>query len=211
MKPAALIEPAALDPVVVGLDRRPGPPVRRVGVTAVQAGEGVTTLSGQLARTYARRGYATVLIEANWQAPRLAAEHGLVGQAGFADIVAGDVAPMKGVHAVADNLAIVPAGRSEAIRRVGLDDLRVVDFLGLVDARYDLAILDCPPVSQIGDTAALAPVLDGFIVVVGAERTRRVVAERAVSDLEAAGGEVLGVVLNRCRRPIPRWIYRWLG
>ncbi|MCJ2107553.1 CpsD/CapB family tyrosine-protein kinase [Methylobacterium sp. E-041] len=213
---AAFHDPAVpdrldLEPALVQLNRREGPPLRRIGVTAVQAGDGVTSLSRQLAGLYARRDLDVVLIEANWAKPALAAAYGLSGKPGFADIVLGAVAPLDGVHAVADGFHVVPAGTPASIREAGLDDVRVEAFLGLVDQRYHLAILDCAPIGQIGDTAALSPLVDGFVVVVGAERTRRVVAEQAMRDLDAAGGTALGVVLNRTRRPIPDWLYRRLG
>lgn len=208
---AALPDMSLLEPALVQLNRREGPPLRRIGVTAVQAGDGVTALGRQLAGLYARRDLDVVLIEANWERPALAAAYGLTGKPGFADIVIGAVAPLDGVHAVADGFHLVPAGTTAAIRDAGLDDARVEAFLGLVDQRYHLAILDCAPIGRIGDTAALAPHVDGFVVVVGAERTRRVVAEQAMRDLDAVGGTALGVVLNRTRHPIPPWLYRRLG
>lgn len=207
---APKIDPAILEPALVQLTRHEAR-VRRVGVTAVQPGEGVSTLARELAGAYARRGRSAVLIEANWSRPSLAESYGLTGQPGFADIVAGTVAPSRGVHPVADNLSVVPAGSPSAIRQATLDDGRVEDFLALVDDRFELAIVDCEPITEIGDAAALSPFVDGFIVVIGAERTRRAVAQRALADLKAAGGAPLGVVLNRTRRPIPRWLYRWLG
>ncbi|MEE7502438.1 CpsD/CapB family tyrosine-protein kinase [Methylobacterium mesophilicum] len=207
---APKIDPAILEPALVQLTRHEAR-VRRVGLTAVQPGEGVSTLARELTGACARRGRSAVLIEANWSRPSLAQAYGLVGRPGFADIVAGAVAPSRGVHAVAENLSVVPAGSPSAIREATLDDGRVEDFLALVDDRFDIAIVDCEPITEIGDAAALSPFVDGFIVVIGAERTRRAVAQRALADLKAAGGAPLGVVLNRTRRPIPRWLYRWLG
>ncbi|MBP29600.1 CpsD/CapB family tyrosine-protein kinase [Methylobacterium sp.] len=207
---APRIDPAILEPALVQLTRNEAR-VRRVGITAVQTGEGVSTLARELAGAYARRGRSAVLIEANWSRPSLAEAYGLIGRPGFADIVAGAVAPSRGVHAVADGLSLVPAGTPAAIRKATLDDGRVEDFLALVDERFDLALVDCEPITEIGDAAALSPFVDGFIVVIGAERTRRAVAQQALADLRAAGGAPLGVVLNRTRRPIPKWLYRWLG
>ncbi|AWV14632.1 MULTISPECIES: CpsD/CapB family tyrosine-protein kinase [Methylobacterium] len=207
---APRIDPAILEPALVQLTRNEAR-VRRVGITAVQTGEGVSTLARELAGAYARRGRSAVLIEANWSRPSLAEAYGLIGRPGFADIVAGAVAPSRGVHAVADGLSVVPAGTPAAIRKATLDDGRVEDFLALVDERFDLALVDCEPITEIGDAAALSPFVDGFIVVIGAERTRRAVAQQALADLRAAGGAPLGVVLNRTRRPIPKWLYRWLG
>lgn len=210
--PAAL-DPAALEPALVQLARHEAARdtrLRRVGVTAVQSGEGVSTLARGLAAAYARRGREVALIEANWMQPSLADAFGLSGAPGFADIVAGEVAPSCGVHRVGEGLSVVPAGSAAACRRATLDDGRVEDFLALVADRFDLAVLDCEPIREIGDAAALSPFVDGFVVVIGAERTRRAVAERALADLRAAGGATLGVVLNRTRRPIPGWLYRRL-
>ncbi|GJE14863.1 MULTISPECIES: CpsD/CapB family tyrosine-protein kinase [Methylobacterium] len=204
------IDPAVLEPALIQLNRQAAR-LRRVGITAVQPGEGVSTLARELAGAYARRDRNTVLIEANWSRPSLAKAYGLAGRPGFADIVVGEVSPSRGVHAVADGFSVVPAGSAAAIRRATLDDGRVEDFLALVDERFDLAIVDCEPITEIGDAAALSPFVDGFIVVIGAERTRRAVAQRALADLKAAGGAPLGIVLNRTRRPIPKWLYRWLG
>ncbi len=204
------IDPAVIEPALLQLARHETR-LRRVGVTAVQSGEGVSTVARELAGAFARRGRSVVLIEANWSRPSLAGAYGLSGVPGLADIVAGEVAPGHGAHKVADGLSVVPAGSTAAIRRATLDDGRVEDFLTLVDGRFDLAILDCEPIREIGDAAALSPFVDGFIVVIGAERTRRAVAERALADLQAAGGAPLGIVLNRTRRPIPNWLYRRLG
>ncbi|MGT2487021.1 CpsD/CapB family tyrosine-protein kinase [Methylobacterium oryzae CBMB20] len=153
---APKIDPAILEPALVQLTRHEAR-VRRVGVTAVQPGEGVSTLARELAGAYARRGRSAVLIEANWSRPSLAEAYGLTGQPGFADIVAGTVAPSRGVHPVADNLSVVPAGSPSAIRQATLDDGRVEDFLALVDDRFELAIVDCEPITEIGDAAALSP------------------------------------------------------
>ncbi|TXM88656.1 CpsD/CapB family tyrosine-protein kinase, partial [Methylobacterium sp. WL103] len=94
----AVPDRAVLEPALVQLNRREGPPLRRIGVTAVQAGDGVTSLSRQLAGLYARRDLDVVLIEANWAKPALAAAYGLAGKPGFADIVVGAAAPLDGVH-----------------------------------------------------------------------------------------------------------------
>ncbi|XYD07631.1 chromosome partitioning protein [Methylobacterium sp. NMS12] len=153
---APKIDPAILEPALVQLTRHESR-VRRVGVTAVQPGEGVSTLARELAGAYARRGRSAVLVEANWSRPSLAEAFGLTGQPGFADIVAGAVAPSRGVHAIDDNLSVVPAGSPSAIRKATLDDGRVEDFLALVDDRFDLAIVDCEPITEIGDAAALSP------------------------------------------------------
>jgi Mrp family chromosome partitioning ATPase len=52
--------------------------------------------------------------------------------------------------------------------------------------------------------------VDGVILVITYDKTRRQVAVRAKKDLEDAGANILGVVINRRKYYIPDWIYRRL-
>jgi Mrp family chromosome partitioning ATPase len=52
--------------------------------------------------------------------------------------------------------------------------------------------------------------VDGVVMVIESGKTRKQVALRAKKDIVEAGGKVLGVVLNKRRYHIPKWIYRRL-
>ena len=82
--------------------------------------------------------------------------------------------------------------------------------LGMVRERYDCVVIDCPPLNEANGAMVLAGRADAVILVVEAERVRREVIQRALSVLEDSGAHVLGVVLNKRRYPIPRFIYKML-
>ncbi|MBX9635360.1 MAG: hypothetical protein K2X44_10305 [Magnetospirillum sp.] len=71
----------------------------------------------------------------------------------------------------------------------------------------DLIILDTPPVLSSPLAQALAPTVDGIILVVEAERTRTDVALAAKRALASAGANILGVVLNKRRYHVPKLLY----
>jgi succinoglycan biosynthesis transport protein ExoP len=75
---------------------------------------------------------------------------------------------------------------------------------------YDLILIDPPPLQRSAAALALAPFADITLAVIEAERTRAAVARNLVDRVESAGGEVLGVILNKRRFYIPRMIYSWL-
>ena len=75
---------------------------------------------------------------------------------------------------------------------------------------YDLILIDPPALQRSAAALALAPFADITLAVVEAERTRAAVARNLVDRVESAGGEVLGVILNKRRFYIPRMIYSWL-
>jgi Mrp family chromosome partitioning ATPase len=71
-------------------------------------------------------------------------------------------------------------------------------------------LFDSPAINASGDALAIASKVDGVVLVVLSDKTRREVAQSAVRRLEAARAKVLGVVLNRRKMPIPEWIYKRL-
>ena len=62
--------------------------------------------------------------------------------------------------------------------------------------RYDLVLIDTPPLLSVTDAAALAPATDGVIVVVKPGVTKLSALQQALEQLQAVGARVLGVVLN---------------
>lgn len=75
---------------------------------------------------------------------------------------------------------------------------------------YDLILLDSPPVNNSPKALAICQKVDGVILVVEAEKTRWRVAESAKRRIVKAGGNILGVVLNKRRYYIPATIYNRL-
>lgn len=84
------------------------------------------------------------------------------------------------------------------------------EFLKRARSRYDLIAIDSPPLSASSAATIIATKADGVILVIEAERVRREVIQRAVTQLEDAGAHLLGVVLNKRRFPIPNFIYRMI-
>jgi Mrp family chromosome partitioning ATPase len=75
---------------------------------------------------------------------------------------------------------------------------------------FDYTLIDCPSVESSYMAATLAPNVDGVILVVEADRTKRDQIRRAQQTIEMANGELLGLVLNKRRYAVPRWLYRML-
>lgn len=73
--------------------------------------------------------------------------------------------------------------------------------------RAELVVADTPPLQVSPLSLAMAPTVDGVILLVEAERTRAEVARAARDMLLACGANILGVVLNKRRFHIPRRLY----
>lgn len=93
-------------------------------------------------------------------------------------------------------LSLLPCG---AVDRNAGETLKAGPFRSLlteVSNDFDVIILDTPPSMVSADAVILAPVADDVLLVVLAGHTNREAAERAHQQLSAAGGNVIGAVLN---------------
>ena len=108
-----------------------------------------------------------------------------------------------------DVLAVDVPGRDEASRLDVAPLLR--RMLDETKSGYDLILIDSPPLLASSQAWAICSVVPRMVLVAESGRTRREVLHRAQKDLAQAKVAVLGSVLNKQDRYIPRWLYRMLA
>lgn len=79
-----------------------------------------------------------------------------------------------------------------------------------LSAATDLILLDTPSAVRSASGLAVAPTADGVVLVIEANRSGYATVRRAKEDIERSGGHLLGVVLNKKRRYLPRFLERWV-
>ena len=85
-----------------------------------------------------------------------------------------------------------------------------VDVLRTLRAAYAHTLIDCPSIGASHEATVLAPNVDGVVLVVEADRTKRDQILRARQTIEMAQGELMALVLNKRRHVVPEWLYRML-
>jgi succinoglycan biosynthesis transport protein ExoP len=189
----------------------------RQGTTATRAilvvsavhGEGSSTVARELAILLSRDGLTSaVLVDANLRAPSQHKAFGFERGGGLTEVVT-QVLPLD--QAVRNGhrspVPLLTSGRpaSHPTRILASPSLRAA--LNGLRAKYDWVIVDGPPITVYSDAGILAPLMDGVVLVVRAERTRWEVAEQAKRILDESGARLLGAVLSRRRYHIPRALY----
>ena len=84
---------------------------------------------------------------------------------------------------------------------------RLQSMLDMLRANHPVIVMDTPP-SDAPESAAVSRFCDGSVLVVAAGQTKQWEIENAKSLLERLGGQTVGVVLNRERSVMPRWLGR---
>jgi capsular exopolysaccharide synthesis family protein len=168
-------------------------------VTSAQPLEGKTTTACNIAMALAYGGARVLLIDADMRRPglhrplRLTNERGLsqvlIGQARVRDVIQRTVDP---------NLLAITAGSTPPNPSELLASERMKTLISnLSHGPFDWIIIDTPPVLAVTDAVILAPLVNGVTFVVGAEMTRRRLAERALETIMAAPPKSAAVVLNK--------------
>lgn len=174
-----------------------GTTLRSLVVTSAVAREGRSAVACNLAVCLAQAGTRVVLLEADMRRPTLAASIGVDDAAGLTSVLSG----RKGAEFVLqtwgrDGLAVIPAGPVPANPSELLGSKRMVELLADLEHRFDLVVLDAPPLLPVTDTAVLSQACDATVLVVRYGKTRRQQVSRAVEALAAVDVRLLGTVLT---------------
>ncbi|HOS80975.1 MAG TPA: capsular biosynthesis protein, partial [Anaerolineae bacterium] len=84
---------------------------------------------------------------------------------------------------------------------------RMRQLLEGLASEADVVVVDSPPVLSMADAAVLAQAVDGVLLAVEANKTRRGAAQDAVLSLQQIGANVLGVVLTQVPQRNSRYYY----
>jgi capsular exopolysaccharide synthesis family protein len=168
-------------------------------------GDGKTITTLNLAGALAQNPDSRVLIvEADLRRPSVAKYLGLDLQSsrGLADAL---VDPACGLRHVVRrlegfNLSVVPAGRPQPAPYELLNSVRLEGFLREAREQYDIVLIDTPPLVPVPDCRLIGKWVDGFLLVVGANKTPRKLVADALNLLDPS--RLIGIVFNGDRRPL---------
>jgi polysaccharide biosynthesis transport protein len=171
---------------------------RTLVVTSALAGEGKSTAAVHLAGQFARLGLRVLLIDADLRKPSL---HRLLNCAcnrGLSQYLIDGARPPEVFQVAAQpNLTLLPGGPLAPNPAELLAGPRMASLLGVAAERFDLVIVDAPPVGGLADAPLLASMSIGTLLVVEADKTHRRAVAAALKRLAFARAEVVGVVFNK--------------
>ncbi len=174
-------------------------PLRRILVTSSTPQEGKTTISSNLAVVLAQGEKKSVLIDADMRRPTVHEKFGLMNRMGLSSLFVRSLEniPAAIQSASVAGLAIITSGSLPPNPAELLTSRRMKDILDRLNQEYDLIVIDTPPVLTVTDAVALAPELDGVIIVARPGMTKLSALRQTLEQLQTVGARVLGVVLNQ--------------
>ncbi|MCH9680061.1 MAG: polysaccharide biosynthesis tyrosine autokinase [Deltaproteobacteria bacterium] len=178
--------------------------LRCMMVTSPGPSEGKSSVALSLAISLCQADKKVVLVDADMRRPRL--HTAFVGRGapaptlGLAPVLLGnaslDDAIIPSPNGAPDNLDIIPCGDPPEHPAELLESTALTDLVDELRARYDVVIIDSPPVLPVADPLILAQKVDGVVLVPRVGRTTRGQLTRTAMLLRQADARGLGIVLN---------------
>jgi len=166
-------------------------------VTSSVPGEGKTTTVCNLAITIAEAGKRVLLIDGDLRRSRAASYLGLPRGVGLTSVLVGRAQPDDAIQIWGDNLfAVLASGPIPPNPSELLGSRQMHHLVKELRDRYDVVLVDTPPLLPVADAAATAAACDGAVVVVRHGKTRREQLHNAVSALRTVEVPILGTVLS---------------
>jgi len=175
--------------------------LKSVAVTSVGPGEGKTLTAVNLAISVAHKGMNIVLVDCDVRRPRMHKVLDLPRAPGLADLLDPRSSYFLRVPKVVKktslmNLSAISCGTPPSDPLELFEGAPIRRLLADLSDRYDMVILDTPPVLAAADTAILGQLVDGAVIVIRAGQTDREDAQRAYAQLTLAKVRVLGAIFN---------------
>ncbi|AGU49175.1 putative tyrosine-protein kinase [Variovorax paradoxus B4] len=169
----------------------------RVLITGATPGIGKSFVSGNFAAIMAHAGKRVLLIDADMRKGHLNKQFGLRREGGLSELLAGELSTDQAIRSqVLPNLDVLTTGKLPTNPADMLMSESFVRLLDMVSARYDLVVIDTPPVLVATDTAAVAPHMGAVLLVARADQTQLGELNESAKRLAQAGRTVNGVIFN---------------
>ena len=179
----------------------PDHPVKAVAVTSSVPEEGKTSLAISLARVVAASGKKVLIVDGDLRRSSIGSRLGLREKhKGLSDlVVAGDANLTEFIlKDEKGGLDYLPPGTAKYANATDIySSHRMQVIIDTLKSRYDLVVIDTPPVMAVADARIIGRVVDKTIFVVRWDKTPRKVARTALDQLRRADVSLAGVVLQR--------------
>lgn len=184
-----------------------GDNLKVLAISSVKPGEGKSTTSTNIAWSFARAGYKTLLVDAD---VRNSVMSGIFKSrekiTGLTDYLSGSTDLSQGLcDTNVENLFVIQAGPVSPNPTALLQSDNFNNMIDTLRKYFDYIIVDTAPIGIVIDAAIITQKCDASILVTAAGETKRRDVLKAKEQLEQTGTPFLGVVLNKFNTEVEKY------
>jgi capsular exopolysaccharide synthesis family protein len=171
-------------------------PVQVLVVTSSVSEEGKSVVASNLALTFALAGRSVLLVEADLRRPSVSDHFGIDRSRGLTDLLVGSATLDTVLHTSDGGLAVLPCGMLPPNPSELLGSAAMLGLLDTLRERFDLVVVDTPPLLPVADGAVAAAWADGTLLVARVGKVTRHQLAHARGALHAVNARFLGTVMT---------------
>jgi len=173
-------------------------------------GVGVSTIVREFAKIAVERyGKSVLVLDSAYQDPAQRINFNVTCEYGLMDLLEKGELVDKAFFRFGDsNLYFAPISVQASLVPPVKDISATGALWEKLKEKFDLILIDSSSDDNVLDSVNLSRNVDGVVMVVEAAKTRRHAAESLKKKIQASGGLILGVVLNKRRYYIPEFLYK---
>ena len=170
--------------------------VKTLVVTSSNAGEGKSTVAGNLDYTFFQNGKRVLIIDCDLRKPSLHRKFNVSNEEGLTDVLVGTSKLNNVMKKIDDNLYLLTTGTLPPNPAEIIGSNTMENFLEQCKINFDYIILDTPPILPVTDSKLLAIKADATVVVVRSEVSKSKHVSQAFKELEKVNANIIGTILN---------------
>jgi capsular exopolysaccharide synthesis family protein len=172
--------------------------IKSLLISSSQPGEGKSTTTANLAIAFAQLRKKTLLIDADLRKP---VQHNVFGHPrgpGLAEYLVGEVKSVNEViqQTKVENLYLLTAGVLPPNPSELLGSERMSELIDHLEQKWDMVLLDSPPIVAVTDASTISREIDAIALVVKAGQTERSAVDRALDMMHNVRAPLIGAILN---------------
>ncbi|WP_210128807.1 tyrosine-protein kinase [Staphylococcus sp. GDX8P102P-2] len=167
-------------------------------VTSERPASGKSTITANIAVTYAQAGYKTLIIDGDMRKPTQHYIFDLPNNSGLSNLIINKTTYSESIkEARVDNLAILTAGPTPPNPSELIASSKFETIFNELSDHYDFIVIDTPPVNTVTDAQVYAQTVKNCVLVIDTEKNNKIEVKKARDLLNKADGNLLGAVLNK--------------
>ncbi len=168
--------------------------------TSTMPQEGKTATISNLAVSFAQLEGKVLLVDADLRKPRLHKIFNMKNHVGLSDYLTGKLEFDEAIQKTAiDNIWVVTSGPHPPNPAELLNSRRMGDLLAAAKEKFDVILIDTPPVLAVIDPVIVSALTDSTVMVIRAGKTTRRAMTRAFEELSKAKSDIIGAVFNEVK------------
>ena len=173
--------------------------IKTLLVTSADSKDGKSTVCSNLGVTFSQNGQSVIILDCDFRKPSIHKFFNISNSAGITYILLGEEKLEETIQHYNSNTDILTAGNIPPNPSEILGSQSMINLLSFLSERYDIVIIDSPPVGVVTDAQIISASVDGTLVVIRAEETKAKRVTEAVNLLKKVDANIIGMVLNEAQ------------